>query len=137
MTFGEDDDPRVRAVLSRLSGSRFRSRFGLTQADAAYLRSRGPNTIREHADRFILERLAPAEPAKDGRQTPWRGHPVFVAQHATGVCCRGCIRTWHGILPGEPLTDQQCDYLARVIMTWLTDRLRSLPAPPAAPPGDD
>lgn len=130
MTDGEDDDPRLRGVLTRLARSRFRSGFSLTPSDAAYLRSRGPETIREHADRFIAERLAAAEPVKDGRQTPWRGHPVFVAQHATAVCCRRCIRTWHGIPTGVALTAGQRDYLARVIMAWLTGRLRETPAAP-------
>ncbi|MEU6081408.1 DUF4186 family protein [Streptomyces sp. NPDC047108] len=45
--------------------------------------------------------MAPAEPYKDGRQTPYRGHPVFVAQHATATCCRGCPQRCHHIPQGR------------------------------------
>jgi hypothetical protein len=63
--------------------------------------------------------LAPAEPRHDGRQTPMHGHPVFIAQHATAVCCRGCIEKWHRIPRGQALSDQQIEYLLEVIQRWL------------------
>ena len=37
--------------------------------------------IRQHAEDFISKREAPAYIANDGKQTPMRGHPVFIAQH--------------------------------------------------------
>ena len=55
----------------------------------------------------------------DGKQTPTKGHPVFVAQHATATCCRECIRKWHKIQPGKELSRIQQDYLVDVIMTWI------------------
>lgn len=36
-----------------------------------------------HPRDFIAKRPAPAIPANDGKQTPFRGYPVFGAQHAT------------------------------------------------------
>ncbi len=30
-----------------------------------------------------------------------KGHPVFVAQHATATCCRECIRKWHKNTTGK------------------------------------
>jgi hypothetical protein len=33
-----------------------------------------------------------------------RGHPVFIAQHATATCCRGCLAKWHDIPAGRALT---------------------------------
>ena len=59
--------------------------------------------MRAHAAEIIAERLAPAEPRNEGRQTPYRNHPVFVAQHATATCCRSCLETWHGIAKGHRL----------------------------------
>ena len=70
------------ALLARLSQSRFRSRFHLGAADIELIGRKSLPVVREHAVRFLLERLAPANPVNDGRQTPWRGHPVFRAQHA-------------------------------------------------------
>ena len=32
----------------------------------------------------------PSRKTTDGK-TPMRGHPVFIAQHATATCCRGCL----------------------------------------------
>ena len=43
---------------------------------------------------IINKRLAPALTTK---QNPFKGHPVFVAQHATTCCCRGCLEKWHQI----------------------------------------
>lgn len=76
-------------------------------------------TIREHARKFIFKREAPAFIPNDGKQTPTKGHPVFVAQHATATCCRECIRKWHKIQPGKELSRIQQDYLVDVIMTWI------------------
>ena len=56
----------------------------------------------------------------DGKQTPMRGHPVFIAQHATGTCCRGCLEKWHKISKDEELSSLQQDYIVKVIMTWIT-----------------
>ncbi|MDJ0930167.1 DUF4186 family protein [Breoghania sp.] len=74
---------------------------------------------RTRAADFIAKRLAPANPAKDGKQTPMHGHPVFVAQHATATCCRGCLLKWHGIDKGRPLSDDEQAYAVRVIMAWV------------------
>ncbi|MGV9305492.1 DUF4186 family protein [Nonomuraea sp. NPDC003727] len=56
---------------------------------------------------LIARRLVPAEPYKDGEQTPCRGHPVFVAQHATATCCRTCLHRWHDIPRGRELTSER------------------------------
>lgn len=68
-------------------------------------------------------RLAPAEPRHDGKQTPYRGHPVFIAQHATACCCRGCLRKWHGIPKGRALTAEEQDYIVGALQTWLARAL--------------
>ena len=65
------------------------------------------------------QRLAPAEPMNDGKQTPMRGHPVFIAQHATATCCRGCLEKWHAIPHGRALSEQEQRYVVQVIHHWL------------------
>lgn len=106
-------------LFAALGRSRFRSRFRLTGKEAEYLRQRGIETVLEHARRFVRERLADAEPANDGKQTPMRNHPVFIAQHATATCCRGCIEKWHRIPKGRALTEAEIAYLVAVIERWL------------------
>lgn len=108
-------------LAGRLARSRFRSRFRLNERDAAYAADRGHATLRIHAEEFVRRRLAPAVPHNDGRQTPWRGHPVFVAQHATGTCCRKCLARWHGIGAGRALDDDEVHYVVDVIAAWLGD----------------
>jgi predicted Fe-S protein YdhL (DUF1289 family) len=106
-------------VFSRLARSGFRQRFHLPVSEREYLQQRGLDAVLQHADRFIAERLAPAFPPRDGKQTPYRGHPVFVAQHATATCCRGCLEKWHGIARGRPLTDVEREHVLAVLRAWL------------------
>lgn len=73
-------------LFERLSKSAFRSRFRLSKKEKDYIKEKGLATIRKHAEDFIAKRLAPAIIPNDGKQTPMRGHPIFIAQHATGCC---------------------------------------------------
>lgn len=115
----------VQEVLSRLSRSDFRSRIHLEEKELAYLQQKGMLEILSHAAEFIAKRLAPASPAKDGKQTPWRNHPVFVAQHATATCCRGCLQKWHQIPKGRELTAEEQHYIVGVIGRWLSQEERN------------
>jgi len=112
----------VQEVLSRLSSSPFRSNIHLQQKELEYLRRKGMSEVLDHAADFIEKRLAPAYPANDGKQTPWHNHPVFVAQHATATCCRGCLQKWHQIPKGRALTPEEQGYIVEVIGTWLSQQ---------------
>ncbi|HET8656898.1 MAG TPA: DUF4186 domain-containing protein [Longimicrobiaceae bacterium] len=109
----------MEALFARLARSDFRRRFRLRGRDLEYLRSRGMETVLEHAAAFVDQRLAPAHPARDGKQTPYTGHPAFVAQHATGTCCRGCLEKWHGIPKGRELTAAERHHVVEVLGEWL------------------
>lgn len=110
-------------LFQKLSNSKFRSRFHLSQKDLDYIDQKGLDVIRQHAEDFIAKRQAPAVIPNDGKQTPMRGHPVFVAQHATATCCRECIRKWHKIPSGMQLGEKQQAYLVDVIMTWIKQEI--------------
>lgn len=110
----------VWEVLESLKKSEFRSRQRLRRKELEYLESKGLETVLEHAADFVEKRLAPAEPVNDGKQTPWRNHPVFVAQHATATCCRGCLEKWHRIAKGHELTEAEKKYIVEVIKAWLS-----------------
>lgn len=106
-------------LFAALGRSRFRSSFRLNAHDRNYLHAKGLPAIHDHARDFIAKRLAPAVIANDGKQTPYRGHPVFVAQHATACCCRGCLQKWHLIPAGRALSAAEQDYVVQVLMHWL------------------
>jgi hypothetical protein len=110
----------VQEVLLRLKKSEFRRSIELRRKELDYLKTKGIETVLKHAADLIEKRLAPAEPANDGKQTPWRNHPVFVAQHATATCCRGCLQKWHAIPKGRELTDEEQRYVVEVIGRWLS-----------------
>jgi hypothetical protein len=113
------DQKNIDELFIRLSKSKFRSRFRLSNKDSDYLEQKGFSTIEQHAHDFIIERLAPTYPKNDGKQTPMKNHPVFTAQHATGTCCRKCLKKWHNIEIGKELTEEQIDYVVAVVMSWL------------------
>lgn len=48
-----------------------------------------------------------------------KGHPVFIAQHATATCCRECLSKWHFIEKTHILSESECDYIVSVIMEWI------------------
>jgi hypothetical protein len=106
-------------LFEALGRSAFRSRFRLGPADAGYLAERGLPAVLEHARQFVDTRLAPAVRKNDGSQTPMRGHPVFVAQHATASCCRSCLAKWHRIPAGRPLSEAEKDQVLAAIERWL------------------
>ncbi len=123
-------------LFAALDRSRFRRRFGLGKGERAYLREQSLPIVLEHARGFLAERLAPAAPRNDGRQTPMRGHPVFIGQHATACCCRGCLAKWHRIPAGRALTEHELAYLLAVLERWLRGQLDSTAcaAEPSAAP---
>jgi hypothetical protein len=110
------------ALFSALERSAFRRGFRLRGREAAYLDQKGLETVLEHARQFVESRLAPAEPANDGRQTPMRNHPAFIAQHATATCCRRCLQKWHHIPAGRPLSHDEIGYVVTVLRRWLVQQ---------------
>lgn len=109
----------IDELFAALGRSKFRSRFRLGKKETAYLQEKGMEVTCEHAWDFVRSRLADANPANDGKQTPMRNHPVFIAQHATGTCCRKCLLKWHKIPAGKPLSTEQIEYIVEVIKHWL------------------
>ncbi len=106
-------------VFERLARSKFRSRFRLGAKEREYLAGKGLELILDHGRDFIEKRLAPVNPENDGKQTPMRNHPVFIAQHATATCCRGCLEKWHGITKGRALSAEEKAHMLTAISRWL------------------
>ena len=111
MTYGD--------ILNNLSKSKFRSSFHLKDKDILYIEDTGIDKIRNHAYDFVTKRLADTSNVTDGKQTPMKGHPVFIAQHATGTCCRRCLEKWHYISKNKNMTDDDIKYVVDIIMSWI------------------
>ena len=120
---GVPDPGEIEERIDRASARPFGRRFHLRGRERATAELRGPQMMRAHAAEIIAERLAPGAPRKDGRQTPYRNHPVFVAQHATATCCRSCLETWHGIAQGQRLDRAERAYVVEVIGRWIDREL--------------
>ena len=113
----------IDEMLYSLSKSKFRNSFHLKEKDRQYVKEKGIDKIESHAYDFLRKRLAPAYIPNDGKQTPMRGHPVFVAEHATATCCRNCLFKWYHIPKGRDLTKEELDYIVRIIMAWIEKEL--------------
>ena len=112
-------------AFARLEKSAFRRRFRLSSALKRYAIEKGLDIVRRHAEDFVRTRLASAHPPQDGRQTPMKGHPVFIAQHATATCCRGCLNRWWKVPVGIPLTECQQRKIVDLIMAWIERSLET------------
>lgn len=112
-------DEKIKNIFDKLSKSKFRSSFHLKDKDILYIEDKGIDKIREHAYDFVTKRLADTSNVTDGKQTPMKGHPVFIAQHATGTCCRRCLEKWHHISKNKNMTDDDIKYVVDIIMSWI------------------
>ena len=114
---------KISLVMESLSKSKFRSSFHLKEKDLIYIREKGLDKIKSHAYDFINKRLAPAVIINDGAQTPMKGHPVFIAQHATATCCRNCLYKWYNIEKGRKLSEEEIDYIVSIILKWIEEEV--------------
>ncbi len=115
----ENFEKKIDYILDRLSKSKFRSSFKLKNKDLEYIKEKGIEKIQSHCVDFIEKKIAPKTILNDGKQTPTKGHPVFIAQHATATCCRGCIEKWHKFSKNRQLSKTEQEYLVLLIMTWI------------------
>ena len=88
----KNNNQNIIKMLLKLESSKFRSSFHLKKCDFEYIDKKGIDKIVSHAYDFIEKRLSSDIISNDGKQTPMRGHPVFIAQHATATCCRGLMQ---------------------------------------------
>jgi len=113
------DYKKYKEIYQKLMKSEFRAKFQLNNSDKEYIKNKGMDKIQTHTFEFLNARIRPEFIKNDGKQTPMKGHPVFIAQHATATCCRGCIEKWHKISKNKELDDQEIEYLVGLIMFWI------------------
>ena len=109
----------LKELYSNLSHSKFRSSFHLRKKDFDYIKEKGMAKIEEHARSFVMERLYPSIIPNDGKQTPYKGHPIFIAQHACACCCRSCLEKWHHIPKNKELNNKEVEYTVNLLIKWI------------------
>ena len=114
----------IQEKLNSLSKSKFRGSFHLRKYMMNYINEKGLDTIESDAYDFIRTRLSDTSNFTDGKQTPMKGHPVFIAQHATATCCRNCLYKWHHIPKDRLLTNHEIDFCVALIMAWINKEIR-------------
>ena len=112
-------DKLINNKLLELSKSKFRSSFHLRKYMIKYIDEKGMDTIKRHTVDFIEQKLSNAYPINDGKQTPMKGHPTFIAQHACACCCRGCLEKWHHIQKGKKLSRNEKNYIYLILIKWI------------------
>lgn len=117
------DEKSWKALKAKLGRSKVIENLTMGEPEIEYVQSRGVDILQLHATDFVRKRLAPAEPKNDGRQTPAKGHPVFIAQHATGTSDRKKLKKFHGIQTDTELTDKEIDYIVDVIIRWIQEQV--------------
>jgi hypothetical protein len=121
----------IEQLFVDLAKSPFRRRFRLGGQELKYLERKGLKMILSEASDFVSSRLGPARPPNDGKQTPFKGHPVFIAQHATATCCRSCLAKWHGIEKGHEMRLAELAHVGAAIEWWLRKQSANIPEEPA------
>ena len=126
---GDKKEYDLTNLFERLAKSDFRSRFHLSKQDREYVMEKGLPTIRKHAEDFVAKRLAPAVIPNDGKQTPMRGQPIFIAQHACACCCRGCLEKWYRVPKGRELSADEQRRIVNLLMRWIEREMSSEKSP--------
>ena len=110
----------VNNLLDSLAKAKYRGTFHLNKKMKEYVKEKGMNKITNDALDLIKKRIAIKNPLNDGKQTPMKQvHPVFIAQHATGTCCRGCLEKIHHISKNKELNEEEINYITNIIKTWI------------------
>lgn len=131
------DTADVAHTFSALRHEMIRHHFFHRPVDDGAMRHaqrKGRIQLKEAARDRLRKYLAPANPPRDGRQTPFEGNAIYYAQHATATCCRTCLEYWHDIPKGRPLTAREIDYCAALVDLFLDEKLPNLADDPIKVP---
>ena len=116
---------KIDNLLDNLSKTKFRGSFHLNNKMKEYVLDKGIDKIEKDAYELITKRLKPSVILNDGKQTPMKQvHPVFIACHATGTCCRKCLEKIHHIKNNKELTEDEVKYVVEVIMNYIKREMK-------------
>ena len=119
MELNKEQREFINNKLNNLKKSKFRSSFHLRKYMIKMINEKGMEVIEKHCEDFIEERISSYPIKNDGNQTPMKGHPVFIAQHATATCCRKCLEKWYKIPYNRNLTEKEKAFIKALIISWI------------------
>ena len=131
------DSSDAAHTFSALQHELIRHHFFHREVDEKALnhaKRKGRRALKEAARDRLRKHLAPAEPPRDGYQTPLEGNVIYYAQHATATCCRTCLEYWHDIPKGQKLTEREFAYCAELVDLFLDEKLPDLADEPVHVP---
>jgi len=123
------DAPNTFAMLRLEKVRHFFWHQVLSERAINHARRKGKTGIRECVRNRLGRAIGPAHPWNDRRQTPMQEDETTAlpyGQHATATCCRECLEYWHGIPQGQPLTDEELDYLTDLVCLYIEERIPDL-----------
>lgn len=106
----------------------------LDETAVNHAKRKGRRGLRQAAHDRLRKYLAPAEPRRDGQQTPFAGNSIFYAQHATATCCRRCLEYWHDVPMGRELGEEEVEYCLQLVDLFLQFCLPDLEDEPVKVP---
>jgi hypothetical protein len=98
----------------------------IDQKAMGHARRKGKSGLRAAMPKRIRQSVGKEKPFRDGQQTPFTGNIIYYAQHATASCCRKCMEYWHGIPMGRALSDAEVEYLTKLAVMFIEERLPDL-----------
>lgn len=119
MELNKTQQEYINKKLAALRTSNFRSSHHLRKYMYKFIDEKGLDKIEQDAYEIIKKKIGDAYPKNDGKQTPTKNHPVFIAQHACACCCRSCLEKWHKIPKGRKLTEKEIKFIVALIMEWI------------------
>lgn len=119
----EDNKQLIDQTLFHLAKTKYRRQYVLSPKLKEYCRQTGMEKLRRKAFEIVREKVSSPYYKGEGRQTPLDGHPIYIAMHATGTCCRTCLEVWHSIVSGRRLTEKDIIYIVDTIMEWIKRQL--------------
>jgi len=110
----DSDDTMITHLLS--SEYRFRHKF--TQNQVEFLERNVNKSIKPRIRKQIEKRIKRLTP-RDGTQSPFRTHATDPMFHTMALCCRGCLKDWHQVLPQAVLSETQMDKFTTLSMRYI------------------
>jgi hypothetical protein len=105
-------------VFKRLKKSSICNKFTLKEHEWNYLANRGLDAVLLEGRSIIIHRFSEDDSNHNCKNSPLRHHPVLVALHATGCCCRSSLFKWHGVDKEMELREKDIFYILLIIKEW-------------------
>ncbi|OUR96731.1 hypothetical protein A9Q84_10345 [Halobacteriovorax marinus] len=113
-------------TFKRLKRSSVCSKFVLKDHEWDYLANRGLDAILLEGRTLLIKRFSQVDKSHSCKNEPLRHHPIFVALHGTGACCRRSLSKWHGIPKDIELKEKDIFFILLILKEWFIRQERPL-----------